>query len=73
MIKVSTMPDAGLPALRRALSRAELIVAEFVSLSVMIMKNPLCRRDFGRHGRRHANPSLASISSALAGPQVPAS
>ena len=62
------MPIAGLPALRRARSRAEEMLAVVVSVSVMII-------DFAAsfHGRLQTWPSRASISVAQAGPQPPGS
>ena len=71
---VITMPMAGLPARRRALTNSEAIALEVVSVSSIMPGSP---RGVGTagwgHGRLQTRPSRASIRSAEAGPQVPAS
>ena len=63
MIMVKTMPIDGLPALRRASSRAAEISPDVrVGAGVMI-----------GHGRRQLKPSRASISFDPAGPHEPGS
>src|SRR6478672_11797742 len=55
MIKVSTMPMAGLPALRRALTSAEPIFADVVFSSSMIMTVLAARAESTRVGVRCAH------------------